>query len=319
MLKRPLGRSGLKTSVLGLGTMNFGSDWCGRRFADEKTAAAILDAAVAAGVNLVDTADVYGLGASESMLGRLLGKGSGSGGRRKNLLLATKVCGEMRPGDPASGGLSARHIKEALDASLERLRTDHVDLFMAHAPDPRVPIGETLEAFGKAVKEGKARVVGCSNFSASQWKEALDLAGKGLPRLEFNQVEFHLADQRVEQELEPLCGQEGVSILAWSPLAGGGLTGRYPGDRRRSESLGLAPAKASALVRVLEKAAQSKGLTPGQAALGWVASKSWVASAVFGASSEAHALENLGARPLDAGIAALLDRARGLCLDRARS
>ncbi|MBI5624739.1 MAG: aldo/keto reductase [Elusimicrobia bacterium] len=305
--KRPLGRSGLKTGVLGLGTMNFGSDWCGRRPADDRTASSILDAALEAGVDLVDTADVYGLGASESMLGRLLGR------RRSRILLATKVCGEMRPGDPSSGGLSARHIRSALDASLRRLRTDRVDLYMAHAPDPRVPIGETLEAFGRAVRSGKARSVGCSNFTAGQWKEALALAGGCLPRLEFNQVSFSLARPHAERELAPLCAAEGVSVLAWSPLGGGWLTGRYLSDLRRRESLGLGRQGAEGLAALVSRAARAEGLSPGQAALGWVVSKPWVASAVFGASTETQARENLGARSLKPALAAMLDRAAFLC------
>ncbi|MFA6317702.1 MAG: aldo/keto reductase [Elusimicrobiota bacterium] len=308
MLKRPLGRSGLRTSILGLGTMNFGSEWCGRRFVDETTASSIIDAAIEAGVDLIDTADVYGLGASESMLGRLLVR------RRNRVLLATKVCGEMRPGDPSSGGLSAKHIRDALDASLARLCTDHVDLYMAHAPDPGVPIEETLEAFGRAKKAGKARVVGCSNFSAAQWKEALALADGSLPRLEFNQVEFHLAARGVEEALAPLAAAEGVSVLAWSPLAGGGLTGRYPGDRRRSAALGLSASGLKGLSSVLDKAARSAGLTPGQTALGWAVSRPWVASAVFGASGQAQAGENLVARPLDSRLVSVLDKARSLCL-----
>ncbi|MBI4679212.1 MAG: aldo/keto reductase [Elusimicrobia bacterium] len=310
MESRPLGRTSLKVSVLSLGTMNFGSEWCGRKFVDDRTASSMLDAAMEAGVNLIDTADVYGLGACESMLGRLLGK------RRGKLLLATKVCGEMRPGDPSSGGLSARHISQALDDSLKRLRTDRVDLYMAHAPDPRVRVEETLEAFGKAVKAGKARVVGCSNFSAEQLREALALAGGSRPRLEFNQVEYNLACRSIEADLVPFCEDEGVSILSWSPLGGGGLTCRYPGDRRRQEALGMAPARLEGLAHVVEKVAVSEDLTPGQAALGWVASKPWVASAVFGASNVAQLKENLGAKALDRRMASILDKASALCLGR---
>ncbi|MBI5208721.1 MAG: aldo/keto reductase [Elusimicrobia bacterium] len=316
MERRRLGRTGIEVSALSLGTMNFGSAWHGARPVGERAASSMLDAAIDAGVNLVDTADVYGLGASEEMLGRLLRR------RRAKVLLATKVCGAMRPGDPSSGGLSARRIAEALDASLRRLKTDHVDLYMAHAPDPAVPIDETLEAFGRAVAAGKARVIGCSNFSPEQLKKALTSAGGSRPRLEFNQVQFSLAARFIEADLAPVCRREGVSVLAWSPLGGGFLTGKYAGPRRpagrRRDPRGAFPelpeARLAGLVEVLGKVARAEGVSSAQAALGWVVAQPWVASAVVGASGPAQLAEDLAARPPEPARVSILSRASALCL-----
>jgi aryl-alcohol dehydrogenase-like predicted oxidoreductase len=313
---RPLGRSGLRVSALSLGTMNFGADWHGVGAIDEAAASSLVDLALERGVNLIDTADVYGRGASEEMLGRLLKKG----GRRRKVLLATKVCGRMRPDDPASEGLSARWIARALDDSLRRLKTDAVDLYMAHAPDPGVPLEETLAAFDRAARAGKIRAFGVSNFPGALLARALTLSeAAGLARPAFDQVQYSLACRGPEADLAAPAQAGGVSLLAWSPLAGGLLTGKYAaagaaGRRTAREPFPRVPAAAgAALVEVLRRAAALDGATPAQAALGWLMTKPFVASAIVGARTRAQLEETLAARPASARAAALLERASRIC------
>lgn len=310
---RPLGRSGLRVSALGLGTMNFGSDWHGIGAVDEKTARELLAVALDHGVNLIDTADIYGRGASESMLGRLLGK------RRSKVLLATKVLGQMRPGDPSSGGLSRRHITEGLDESLRRLKTDFVDLYMCHDSDPRVPVSESLEAFDRAVRAGKVRVLGCSNLPGAEVQEWLSLcATRGWARLEFDQAQYSLASRFIEADLVPVCLSSELGILAWSPLGGGFLTGKYsrggprPPGRRQDPGRAFPPLpekRLEGLARVLDQVARLEGLTPAQAALGWVLAKPGVSSAIVGARAPRQLEETLASRPLCARSLAFLDKA----------
>lgn len=309
MERRPLGRSGLTVGALALGTMNFGADWHGIGALDEKQAASLLDLALERGVTLLDTADIYGRGASEELLGRLLKK------RRSRVLLATKVLGDMREGDPSSGGLSRRHILEAAEASLRRLKTDVLDLYMPHGIDPAVPAEESLEAFDRLKRAGKVRVVGVSNFNAEHLSAWLGLsAARGWARPEFDQVQYSLAWRWSEPEALAACAASGVSALAWSPLAGGLLTGKYArpgarGRRRKPEAFPLLPdAKLAPLVALLAKVAQLEGVTPAQAALGWLLAKPVVAAAVVGARTREQLEETLAARPLSPKSCALLDR-----------
>jgi aryl-alcohol dehydrogenase-like predicted oxidoreductase len=309
---RALGRSELRVSALALGTMNFGADWHGVGAIDDKAASSLLDLAIERGVNLIDTADIYGRGAAEETLGRLL-----KGRRRGKVLLATKVLGRMRPDDPASGGLSARWIEEALDASLRRLRTDRVDLYMPHGWDPDAPLEETLAALDRAVRAGKVRVLGCSNFSGDQLAASL-AAADGRARFEFDQVQYSLVARFAEGDLVPVAARAGVSLLAWSPLAGGLLTGKYaaPGAAGRRASPDAFPrvaaAAGAAAVDVLRRVAVLEGATPAQAALGWIMGKPFVAAAVVGARTPVQLEEALGSRPLSSRGAALLDRASAL-------
>ncbi len=309
---RPLGRSRLRVSALSLGTMNFGTDWHGIGAIDERTASSLLDLALERGVNLIDTADVYGRGASEEMLGRLLKEG----GRRRKVLVATKVCGRMRPDDPETGGLSARWIARALDDSLRRLKTDVVDLYMAHAPDPRTPLEETLQAFDRAVRAGKVRVFGVSNFSGAQLSRALALCAEaGFARPEYDQVQYSLVNRGPERDLEAPAREAGTSLLAWSPLAGGLLSGKYAAagaaGRRASPDAfpAVRAAAGAAVVEVLLRAAALDGQTPAQTALGWIMTKPPIASAAVGARTLPQLEETLSARPVSARAAALLDRA----------
>jgi len=293
--------------------MNFGADWHGIGAIGDKAASSLLDLALERGVNLIDTADIYGRGASEEMLGRLLK------GRRDKVLLATKVLGQMDQADPSTGGLSARWIARALDDSLRRLKTDRVDLYMPHGWDPEARLDETLEALDRAVRAGKVRVAGCSNFSGAQLDMSLKAsAAGGLSRFEFDQVQYSLVARFAEGELLPVAAPAGVSLLAWSPLAGGLLTGKYaaPGARGRRAAPEafpyVAPAPGAAAVDVLRRVAALESLTPAQTALGWIMGKAFVASAVVGARTPAQLEEALGAKPLSTRGAALLDRASAL-------
>lgn len=310
MEQRSLGRSGLTVSALALGTMNFGADWHGIGRVDDKVAARLVDLALDRGVTLIDTADIYGRGASETLLGKILGP------RRKKVALATKVLGQMKEGDPSSGGLSRRHIVAACEASLKRLRTDYLDLYMPHAIDPEVPEDESLEAFDSLVRAGKVRVLGVSNFNAEHLQGWLGLAAsRGWARPEFDQVQYSLASRWAEGDCAPVCAASGLSLLAWSPLGGGLLTGKYgkpgaAGRRAMPDAFPRLPeAKLAPVVTLLEKVAALEGVTAAQAALGWVLGRPGVSSAIVGGRDERQLAETLAARPLSSKAAALLERA----------
>ncbi|MCX5795754.1 MAG: aldo/keto reductase [Elusimicrobia bacterium] len=317
MEKRALGSSGLEIGVLALGTMGWGSDWMGSTPVDEKTARSLLDFALDSGVNLIDTADIYGYGAAETMLGRILGK------RRQRVLLATKVRWQMDPDNPASGGLSKRRIRAALDASLKRLKTDYLDIYMPHAPDNRVPLEETLGALAAAVKAGKVKVLGCSNFPGAQWRQALAAsAAKAWPRCECDQVEYSLVARSADGDVLPVAGAEKVSVIAWSPLAGGYLTGKYlepgqrPKGRRQDPSKAFPPLdekRYGGVVRVLITVAKQEATTPSAAALSWVLSRPGIAAAVVGASSLMQLREDLALKTLSPKSLGFIDQASILC------
>lgn len=295
--------------------MNFGSDWHGTGPVDEKTAACLLDLALERGVNLIDTADIYGRGAAETLLGKILGK------RRSRVLLATKVLGQMRPGVAASGGLSAGHIEEGVHDSLRRLKTDYVDLYMPHDSDPNVPLEESQEAFHRLVKAGKVRVMGVSNMPGSEVRQWLDLGRSrrwSIPQ--FNQVQYSLACRFIEEDLGPLCADGSLSVLAWSPLGGGFLTGKYSaqkrssGRRRDGENAfpPLPERRLEGLIEILKRVAVLESITPAQAALGWVMERPGVASAVVGARTLEQLRETLESRALSEKSTAYLDKASSL-------
>ena len=311
MQTRALGASGIRVPVLGLGTMNFGSDWHGIGAADEATASSLLDLAIERGAVLVDTADIYGRGASEETLGRLL-----RGARREKVLLASKVLGRMVPDDPSTEGLSARWIERALDGSLKRLRTDRLDLYMPHGWAPETPIEETMEALDRAVRAGKVRAIGVSNFSGENLAAACSVTARtGGSRPCFDQVQYSLVCRWPERDLVPVARREGVGLVAWSPLAGGLLSGKYAGGagagrRSRPGAFPPVPAEAgAAIVEVLRRASALEGVTPAQAAVGWILGKPFVSSVLLGASTPAQLEELLAARPLTARGQGLLDRA----------
>src|SRR5215217_4215066 len=280
---RRLGSSDLEVSEISLGSwLTFAG---GVGF--EQTRAST-DAAFEAGINFFDTANVYGRGAAESAWGEIL-----SGRPRDSYVLATKVWGQMSD-DPDDHGLSAAQIAKQIDASLARLRTDHVDLYQAHRFDPDVPIEETIEALQEVVASGKARYLGFSEWTTEQIQAAIDLAGPDL--FVSSQPQYSLLWQAPEAELFPLCAANGISQIVWSPLGQGVLTGKYrPGQapprdsRATSESMGafigrLMKEEVLEAVDRLRPIADGADLSMAELALAWVLRRSEVASAIIGAS-----------------------------------
>lgn len=297
MRQRNLGRTGLRVSELCLGTMSFADDASGHR---------ILDAFTEAGGTFIDTADMYGRGGSEEILGRWL-----KGRRRDDLVVATKVWGRM--GDaPNDGGLSRKHIVAAVEASLRRLGTDYIDLYQTHVWDPTTPIEETLATLDTLVKAGKVRYVGASNVSASQLQRSLDMARhRGWEPYVCLQPLYNLLRRESEWELAPLCEAEGVGVIPWSPLSGGWLTGKYrrgmesvPADSRearfqeRSGNEGWRERDTEDTWRVLDalhEVADEAGRTPSQVALRWLAERPAVTAPIVGPRTAEQLTDNLGA------------------------
>src|SRR5262245_14292535 len=221
-----LGRTGLRVSRLCLGTMTFGLQ------CDEATSVAILDRAAAGGISFVDTSDVYPIGGNLQTVGRteeILGRWLQ--GRRHDFVVATKCFGTMssRPWDQ---GLSRKHILDAIDASLRRLRTDYVDVYQLHHPDPETPIEESLRALDDIVRAGKARYVGCSNYFAYQVARALGRSEHlGLVRFDSVQPRYNLLSRQVERELFALCAEDGLGVIPYNPIAGGLLSGKHRRER----------------------------------------------------------------------------------------
>ncbi len=310
---RTLGRSGLKVSVFSFGAMTFGGDsgfFARVGQTQGKDAERQIDMCLEAGVNLVDTADIYSNGQSEEVLADALGK------RRSRMLIATKCFAAM--GDGVNDvGASRHHIIEACEASLRRLKTDHIDLYQLHNQDLTTPIEETLRALDDLVRQGKVRYIGSSNYGGWTKMKALATSERlGLERYVSQQIQYSLLRREVEHELLPLGVSEGVGALIWSPLASGYLTGKFrqaatnAPTRMGSERLAeVNDERAGRIVDVLQEiAAGHAGATPGQAALNWVARKPGVASIIMGARTEAQLADNLAAStwPLsDAEIARL--------------
>jgi aryl-alcohol dehydrogenase-like predicted oxidoreductase len=217
-----MGQTGLKVSEICLGTMTFGHQ------CDERTSFAILDRAAESGVNFLDTADVYPVPPSLEKAGRTEEiVGSWLQGKRDHVVLATKCRIRVGPG-PNDEGLSRRHICKAVEDSLRRLRTDYIDLYQAHSPDPDTPAEETLRAFDDLVRMGKVRYLGCSNFPAWQLALCLGLSARqGLARYDCVQPRYNFLYREAETELFPLCRDQGLGIIAYNPLAGGFLSGKY--------------------------------------------------------------------------------------------
>jgi aryl-alcohol dehydrogenase-like predicted oxidoreductase len=294
---KPLGRTGLKVTEVCLGTMTFGNQ------ADESLSFKIMDTADQAGINFFDTADVYPLGGGIERVGRteeIVGKWLRERSARERIVLATKCRGAMGPG-PNDEGLSRRHILRACEESLRRLRTDYIDLYQAHAPDPSTPIDETLGAFDNLVQSGKVRYIGCSNYPAWQLAEALWASDKrGLARYDCAQPRYNLLFRMIEDEILPLCRAHGVGVIAYNPLAGGMLTGRYverQAEQPAEQGTRFALDHAGELYRkrywkdaVFEEvsalhrffAGRGKSLT--HVALAWVLAQPGVTSAIVGAS-----------------------------------
>ena len=297
---RYLGRTGLKVSELCLGTMTFG------READEATSRQMLDRFVAAGGNFIDTADVYTRGISEEIIGRWF-----KGQRRDDLVIATKVRFPMGD-DPNNVGLSRKHILAAVDASLRRLGTDYIDLYQVHCWDPGTPLKETLSTLDQLVSSGKVRYLGASNYAAWQLQKAIDLSrAHGWERFRCLQPLYNLLDRSVEWELIPVCRNEGLGVIPWSPLRGGWLTGKYhramaaPPEGTRvdvAERQGWSEAWSSyahertwSVVDELLAVARAVATTPAQVALNWLLQQPAVTAPIVGARTLIHLEDNLGA------------------------
>jgi aryl-alcohol dehydrogenase-like predicted oxidoreductase len=307
MEQRQLGASGLRVSALTLGTMTFG----GRgRFADVgstglEDARRQIHRCLDAGVTVIDTADIYSEGVSEELVGQALQD------RREDVVLATKVRFPMGPG-PNDAGLSRHHVIEGCEASLRRLRTDHIDLYQLHEWDGQTPLEETLGALEHLVDSGKVRYVGCSNYAAWQMMKALGIAdARGLPRFVSTQVYYSLQERAIEHEIVPACVDQGVGVLVWSPLAGGLLSGKYrrgqrgPAGARHLTDWGEPPVhdedKLYDVIDVLVEIAEGHGVSAAQVALAWVLRRPGVSSVIIGARTDEQLADNLRATELTLG------------------
>ncbi|GAA5191903.1 aldo/keto reductase [Rugosimonospora acidiphila] len=301
---RALGRSGLQVSVLTMGTMTFGGtgNFANVGNTDVDEARRQLDMCLAAGVNLIDTADVYSGGLSEQIVGEVLR------GRRDKVLLATKVRMSMGSG-PNDAGLSRHHIVSGCEASLRRLGTDHIDLYQVHEWDGVTPLEETLEALDLLVRSGKVRYVGASNYAGWQLMKALGTAERhGLPRFVSQQIYYSLQARDAEYELIPAAVDQGLGVLVWSPLAGGLLSGRYRRDQqpsagsRQLTEWGEPPVydreKLYDTVDALIEIGQAHGVSAAQVALAYVLGRPAVTSLVIGARTGEQLADNLAAADL---------------------
>ncbi len=301
---RNLGKSGLKISVLTMGTMTFGGTGgfaqVGATGVDEarRQVGMCLDA----GINLIDTADVYSSGLSEEIVGQVL-RG------RDDVLVATKVRMAMGPG-PNDAGLSRQHIVSGCEASLRRLGTDHIDLYQVHEWDGVTPLEETLDALDLLVRSGKVRYVGASNYAGWQLMKALGLADRhGLPRFVSQQIYYSLQSRDAEYELIPAAVDQGLGVLVWSPLAGGLLTGRYRRDQRPdsgsrqltdwNEPPVYDQDKLHDTVDVLVSVGEEHGVSAARVALAYLLAKPAVTSLVVGARTSEQLADNLAAADLE--------------------
>ena len=315
-----LGNTGLKVTQLCLGAMTFG------REATEAESFAMLDRFVEVGGNFIDTADVYSRGRSEEILGNWL-----KGRDREDLVIATKV--RWGTDDPANrrpnrSGLGRKHIMVAVDASLKRLQTDYIDLYQVHLWDARTPLEETLSALDLLVRAGKVRYVGASNYSGWMLQKSVDLArAHGLSAYVCLQALYNLLDRELEWELVPVCLNEGLGVIPWSPLRGGWLSGKY--HRGLKQPIGgtrieLADARGGSetwakyaneqtwkVVDALMTVAGEVGKSPAQVALNWLVNRQGVVAPIIGARNIEQLEDNLGALgwQLDAGQLRVLDDA----------
>jgi len=296
MEQRSLGNSGIKVSAVGLGCNNFG-----RRVHDIAAVRAVVHKALDLGVTLLDTADIYGEnGKSEEMLGEVLGP------RRKDIVIATKF--------GYFGGASRQTIMRAAEGSLKRLRTETIDLYQMHKPDPKTPIEETLAALGDLMKQGKVRAIGCSNISAAQMKAARTAAGDG-PRFVTDQDEYSLLARDIERDALPEVERQGISFLPYFPLASGLLTGKYKRGAALPKGTRLASGSHHgsvlnehnwALVDKLQAAGKRGGHSLLELAFGWLLAKPVIGSVIAGATRPEQIEQNVAAaarRPSAAAVA----------------
>ena len=313
MKKRKLGDSGLEVFPLAFGGNVFG--WT----ADETMSFRLLDAFVAEGFNLIDTADVYarwvqGLegGESETIIGKWLKRS----GKRQSVIIATKVGKEM---GPDKKGLSRSYIFQAVEESLRRLQTDYIDLYQSHEDDTQTPLEETLDAFDRLIQEGKVRAIGASNFSAKRLSEALQVSEQnGYPHYQSLQPLFNLYDRAdYEKDLEPLCRAKGLAVINFFPLASGFLTGKYRSeadlaDRARADIVKkYLNERGYRILKALDRVAQQHNVTPAQAALAWLISQPTITAPIASASNleQLNQLIQAATLELDPSSIALLNQA----------
>ena len=313
----PLGATGLPVSRLCMGTMTFGLQ------CDEATSHSILDAAAEAGIDFLDAADVYPLGGGREHVGRteeILGRWLV--GKRDRFVVATKCVGRMGP-NPWDQGMSRKHVLDAIDASLRRLGTDHVDLYQLHADDPTTPLDEALEALDTVVRSGKARYVGVSNWLAHRVARALGRSEvKGLVKLASVQPRYNLLFRAFERDLLPMCEQEGLAVIPYNPIAGGLLAGKHDRAAAPPEGTRFTLGKAGSTyqdrywhdrefdtVDELRSIAEEAGTSMTTMAVQWVLANPAVTSAIVGASRPEQLADSVAAvdKPMDADLKARLD------------
>ncbi|QBQ99047.1 aldo/keto reductase [Paraburkholderia pallida] len=320
MQYRRFGHTGLTVSRLCLGTMTFGLQ------TEEDVSRLILDKAANAGINFIDTADVYPLGGGETHAGRteeIVGRWLK--GRRERFIVATKAVGKVGP-SPWDQGASRKHLLDAIDASLRRLGTDYVDLYQLHSDDQSTPLDETLEALDTIVRAGKARYIGVSNFLAYRLARALGRADVlRVARFVSVQPRYNLLFRQIERELLPLAGEEGLAVIPYNPLAGGLLTGKYredsaPAEGRFTQSVGVAGkmyhdrywhAREFETIETLRGIVGEAGQSITTASIAWVLANPLVTSALIGASKPEQLDASIAAADLeiDPALKARLDEA----------
>ena len=311
MKYRVLGRTGVKVSELCLGTMTFGENFYGIAVVDQANANAMVARALEAGINFFDTADVYSYGQSEVVLGQAL---KDCGVERDGVIIATKVRSPMTgeatagTGDVNNVGLSRQHIFAAVEHSLRRLQTEYIDLYQVHGWDILTPIEETLRALDDLVRQGKVRFIGCSNWSARHLMKALYLShGHDWAGFVSLQAYYSLVGRDLEHELLPLCREESLGLLPWSPLSGGFLSGKYtrenpnPEGARRSgfQFPPIDEARGFDAVDALARIAKEKGTTIAQVALAWLLAQTGITSIIVGANKMSQLDDNLKAADLE--------------------
>lgn len=337
MRYRKLGRTGLAVSEICLGAMTFGGAggmWRVIGALEQEAAAKLVTTAFDQGVTFIDTANVYANGVSEQLVGQAI-----KGLPRDELVIATKVFGRMTdvvPGQEAKAspealrrykdnnlwGLSRKHIFDSIDASLDRLGLDYVDLYQVHAFDAATPLEETLRALDEVVASGRARYIGLCNYAAWQIATALGVSAReGLARFESAQMYYSIAGRDLEREIVPLARHEGLALLPWSPLAGGFLSGKFtrdggPNDARRAvfDFPPVDKDKAFEIIDVMAPLAAARGVSVAQIALAWLLHQNHVTSVIIGAKTEAQLLDNIAATKveLSADDLAALDKVSAL-------
>ncbi|TNJ62978.1 aldo/keto reductase [Paenibacillus hemerocallicola] len=295
MKTRYMGRTGLRVSELCLGTMTFGAA------ADERESFSIMDRYAAQGGNFLDTADVYGRGRSEEIVGAWL-----KGRRREDFVVATKVRGAMGDG-PNDIGLSRKHIRDAVKDSLSRLGTDYIDLYQVHAWDPATPLEETLGTLNDLVREGLVRYLGASNYRAWQLMKANGISReRGWEPFVCLQPQYSLLCRATEYELLPLCASEGIGVIPWSPLRGGWLSGKFRRDMEKppeNTRVGNSPDLWSkwntdttwSILDTVRDIAEETGKTPAQVSLNWLLARQEMTAPIIGARNVEQLEDNLGA------------------------